>query len=113
MYQLNTERHKKGFLFLRVAKLLGKETLMAAKKVNGREVPKLRPLLVFLATTCLVNIAMCIFFAVKAAESEDGASNYLLLMFMANMFLYLCYYIRMKYHYKEHLCSQAKAYLGE
>ena len=113
MYQLNTERHRKGFLFLRVGKLLGNETLMAAKKMRGREVPKIRPLLVFLALTCLANIAMCIFFAVKASEAEEGASNYLLLMFMANMFLYLCYYVRMKYHSDESLCLQAKAYLGK
>ena len=113
MYQLNTERHRKGFLFFRVAGLLGTETLMAAKKVKGREVPRVRPLLVFLALTCMANIAMCIFFAVKATGTEEGASNYLLLMFMANMFLYLCYYIRMKYHYKESLCLQAKAYLGD
>ena len=113
MYQLNTERHRKGFLFFRVAGLLGTETLMAARKVKGREVPKVRPLLVFLAMTCLTNIAMCIFFAVKATGTEQGASNYLLVMFMANMFLYLCYYIRMKYHSNESLCFQAKVYLGE
>ena len=81
--------------------------------MRGREVPKIRPLLVFLALTCLANIAMCIFFAVKASEAEEGASNYLLLMFMANMFLYLCYYVRMKYHSDESLCLQAKAYLGK
>ena len=119
-YQLNTVRRgeggggKKGSTIIRVAKLLASETLKAGRKLLGRKVPKVRNLLVFMAVTFLLNVAMCIFFAVKAGVGGgEGASNYLLMMFMANMGIYVLYYIVMKKISNEQLCSQAKLYLGK
>ena len=119
-YELNTVRRgeggggKKGSTIIRVAKLLASETLKAGRKLFGRKVPKVRNLLVFIAITCLLNIAMCIFFAVKAGVgSGEGASNYLLMMFMVNMGIYVLYYIVMKKISSEQLCKQAKLYLGK
>ena len=119
-YELNTVRRgeggggKKGSTIIRVAKLLASETLKAGRKIFGRKVPKVRNLLVFIAVTCLLNIAMCIFFAVKAGVgSGENASNYLLMMFMANMGIYVLYYIVMKKISNEQLCKQAKLYLGK
>ena len=112
-YQLGTKRHSKRLMAVRVTVLLVSETVKAVKKLCGRKVVKIRPLLVFLTITCVINIGMCVFFAINATKNKVGASNYLLLMFMANMFVYLNYYIIMKYISNESLCLQAKLYIGK
>ena len=83
------------------------------RRLRGREAPKIRPLLVFLSLTSVANIGICIYFAVNAAHQEKGASNYLLLMFMANTAIYAIYYIVMKYVSGEQLCTQSKLYQGK
>ena len=57
---------------------------------------RVRPLLVMLGLTVCLNIALCVYFAIQAHDNQKGASNYLLYMFMLNMFVYLTYYIIMK-----------------
>jgi len=111
-YQLGTHRSDIRFMHIRVTKLLVSETVKAVQKLFGSKKIKIRPLLIFLTFTCVINIAMCIYFAINATHNKEGASNYLLMMFMANMFLYLVYYIVMKYVSSEALCLQSRLYLG-
>ena len=114
MYELHYSQNRdRGRPLVRAAQLLGKEMLYAIRRLRGREAPKIRPLLVFLSLTSLANIGICFYFAMKASENEEGASNYLLLMFMANTAIYAIYYIVMKYISGESLCLQSKLYQGE
>ena len=114
MYELHySQKRDSGMILVRATKLLCKEMLYAIRRLRGREAPKIRPLLVFLAITSLFNIGICVFFAINAAKNEQGASNYLLLMFMANTAVYAIYYIAMKYISGEALCLQSKLYQGE
>ena len=114
MYELHyLQNRERGMPLVRAAKLLVKEMLYAIRRLRGREAPKIRPLLVFLSIVSLFNIGICIFFAINAAQNERGASNYLLLMFMANTAVYAIYYIVMKYISGEGLCTQSKLYQGE
>ena len=110
---LEKNRHTHKPLFVRVFSLLGNETHKYFKKLRGMKGLKIRSFLVFLSLTVVLNLAMCIYFAIHAASKEKGASNYLLLMFMSNMGIYVIYYIVMKYKSGEHLCNQAKLYNGK
>ena len=114
MYELHYSQSRSGGLpLVRAMKLLSKETFYVLRRLRGREAPKIRPLLVFLSLTSVANIGICIYFAVNAADQEKGASNYLLLMFMANTAIYAIYYIVMKYVSGEQLCTQSKLYQGK
>ena len=114
MYELHySQKRDRGMILVRATKLLAKEMLYAIRRLRGREAPKIRPLLVFLAITSLFNVGICVYFAINAAKNEQGASNYLLLMFMANTAVYAIYYIVMKYISGEALCLQSKLYQGE
>jgi len=73
---------------------------------------RVRPLLVLLALTSGLNFLLCILFAVKASSNKSGASNYLLVMFMANMFVYLTYYIFMKFKCGERPVYQTYVYVA-
>ena len=79
--------------------------------MQGRTV-QVRPLLVLLAVTCGLNILLCIYYAVNATSNKSGASNYLLIMFMANMFVYLKYYMIMKFKSGERPVYQTWIYAG-
>eukprot|EP00092_Neocalanus_flemingeri_P086419 GFUD01108891.1.p1 GENE.GFUD01108891.1~~GFUD01108891.1.p1 ORF type:complete len:183 (+),score=34.01 GFUD01108891.1:34-549(+) len=92
--------------------MLASELKTIYNKMQGKSVTKIRPLLVFLATTCILNFVLCIFYAVKASSNSSGASNYLLVMFMANMFVYLGYYMIMKFRSGERPGYQTWIYAG-
>ena len=114
MYELHYSQSRSGGMpLVRAMKLLSTETFYVLRRLRGREAPKIRPLLVFLSLTSVANIGICIYFAVNAADQEKGASNYLLLMFMANTAIYAIYYIVMKYVSGEQLCTQSKLYQGK
>ena len=72
-----------------------------------------RPLLVFISLTCIVNIGLCVFFAWQASTGYVTASNYILYLFMINMFIYLFYYQYMKYKSGEWIEWRPKLYLGK
>ena len=44
-----------------------------------------------------LNVVLCIFFGLYS-QTAEYASNHLLLMFMANLFLYILYYVTMKFY---------------
>ena len=72
-----------------------------------------RPLLAFISLTCIVNIGLCAFFAWQASTGYVTASNYILYLFMINMFIYLFYYQYMKYKSGEWIEWLPKLYLGK
>ena len=74
---------------------------------------QIRPLLVFLTITWIVNFIICVLYAVNANSNDFGASNYLLVMFMANMFVYLFYYVTMKFISGERLRFRTVVYAGK
>ena len=99
------------FMFLRVYYHLFTET---KKALTGQSKgKKTRPLLVFISVTCIINVALCIFFGVEASLKDVTASNFLLYLFMINMFIYLKYYVFMKYQKNEKLHWKTKCYAGE
>jgi len=73
------------------------------KNMKETKNARARPLLGFLAVTWIINFLLCLYNAVNASSNKTGASNYLLVMFMANMFVYLKYYVIMKYRSGEKL----------
>ena len=113
LYQLNTKVNEDKNVFLRVTESLARASRSTAQKVLQKELPGVRPLMVFLTVACIVNIGMCIYFGVSAIDKAPTASNYILYMFIANMFLYLNFYIMMKWKHQERLCSVAKIYFGK
>ena len=97
-------------MFFKVSRLLFNES---RKAITGkRKGKKTRPLLVFIAVTCVINVAMCIFFGVQASLKDVTASNFILYLFMMNMFIYLGYYIVMKIHNNESLHWKTICYAG-
>ena len=99
------------FMFLKVYYQLFTET---KKALTGQSKgKKARPLLVFISVTCIINVALCIFFGVEASLKDVTASNFLLYLFMINMFIYLKYYVFMKYQKNEKLHWKTKCYAGE
>ena len=97
--------------FFKVYHLLFNET---KKALTGQSKgKKTRPLLVFISVTCVINIALCVFFGVEASLKDVTASNFLLYLFMINMFIYLGYYVFMKYQKKESLHWKTICYAGE
>jgi len=110
IYNLGAVRHDR-WLVIHVLKLFASEVkkLFRKRQEGGA---KVRPLLVFLALTCGLNFLLCILFAVKASSNKSGASNYLLVMFMANMFVYLTYYIFMKFKCGERPVYQTYVYVA-
>ena len=72
-----------------------------------------RPLLVFISVTCVINAALCVFFSMESSLKDVTASNFLLYLFMINMFIYLGYYVFMKYQKKERLHWKTICYAGE
>ena len=79
-------------------------------KVQGS---KIRPLLVFITALCIVNVALCSYFAYEASTGYVTASNHILYLFMINMFIYLFYYWFMKYKSGEWLEWRPRIYLGK
>merc|ERR1719500_2730979 len=96
------------FMFLKVYYQLFTETKKAL--TGQRKGKKTRPLLVFISVTCIINVALCIFFGVEASLKDVTASNFLLYLFMINMFIYLKYYVFMKYQKNEKLHWKTKCY---
>jgi len=86
--------------FFKVYHLLFNET---KNTLTGKRKGKARPLLVFISVTCVINVALCVFFGVKASLEDVTASNFLLYLFMINMFIYLGYYVFMKKRNNESL----------
>ena len=74
---------------------------------------RVRPLRALLAVTWIINCLLCVYNAANASSNKSGASNYLLVMFMANMFVYLLYYVIMKYRSKEQLKGRTWFYAGK
>ena len=91
------------FMFLKVYYQLFTETKKALT----------RPLLVFISMTCGINAALCVFFSMESSLKDVTASNFLLYLFMINMFIYLKYYVVMKYKKNEKLHWKTKCYAGE
>ena len=85
----------------------------SAPTLLGPQIPWVRPLLVLLAVTWTINVLLCAYNAANASSNKSGASNYLLVMFMANMFVYLLYYVIMKYNPKEQLKRRTWFYAGK
>ena len=83
------------------------------KTVTTPKSKRRRPLLVFISLTCIVNIGLCVFFAWQASTGYVTASNYILYLFMINMFIYLFYYQYMKYKSGEWIEWRPKLYLGK
>ena len=110
IYNLGAVRHDR-WLVVHVSRLFACELKKIFHKMQGRTV-QVRPLLVLLAVTCGLNILLCIYYAVNATSNKSGASNYLLIMFMANMFVYLKYYMIMKFKSGERPVYQTWIYAG-
>ena len=73
-----------------------------------------RPLLGFISLLCIGNIGFCLYLAMVGLSTKYiTASTYILYLFMGNMFIYLAYYIAMKYRQKEWLEWRPKLYLGK
>ena len=73
-----------------------------------------RPLLGFISLLCIGNIGFCFYLAMVGLSTKYiTASTYILYLFMGNMFIYLGYYIAMKYRQKEWLEWRPKLYLGK
>ena len=67
---------------------------------------RVRPLRALLAVTWIINCLLCAYNAANTSSNKSAASNYLLVMFMANVFVYLMYYVIMKNKSKEQLKSR-------
>ena len=69
----------------------------------------------FITVLCIVNVALCTFFAYDSSSQCRcvTASNHILYLFMINMFIYLFYYLFMKYRSGEWLEWRPRIYLGE
>ena len=98
-------------MFFKVYHLLFNESKNAM--TGKRKGKKTRPLLVFISVTCVINVVLCIFFGVVASLKDVTASNFLLYLFMINMFIYLFYYQYMKYKSGEWIEWRPKLYLGK
>ena len=73
-----------------------------------------RPLLGFISLLCIGNIGFCFYLAMVGLSTKYiTASTYILYLFMGNMFIYLAYYIYLKYRQKEWLEWRPKLYLGK
>ena len=116
-------------LFLRVYRLLFEETWSVLCCSSDKDKDKTkdkdpeqnrqetqgsrrRPLLVFITALCVVNVALCAYFAYEASTGYVTASNHILYLFMMNMFIYLFYYLFMKYRSGEWLEWRPRIYLG-
>jgi len=111
IYNLGAARQDR-WLIVHVSRMLTCELKKVFNRMQGKQVPQIRPLLVLLAVTCILNFLLCVYYAVKASSNSDGASNYLLIMFMANMFVYLGYYMIMKFKSGERPGYQTWIYAG-
>ena len=98
-------------MFFKVYHLLFNESKNAM--TGKRKGKKTRPLLVFISMTCVINVVLCIFFGVVASLKDVTASNFLLYLFMINMFIYLGYYVFMKKKNNESLHWKTICYAGE
>ena len=68
----------------------------------------------FISLLCIGNIGFCFYLAMVGLSTKYiTASTYILYLFMGNMFIYLGYYIAMKYRQKEWLEWRPKLYLGK
>ena len=135
IYELDSkDRIEKGgkhwldsILFFRVYRILFEETrkvlccLSDKDKTKDKDPEQNRqetqdsrrhPLLVFITVLCVVNVALCTYFAYEASTGYVTASNHILYLFMMNMFIYLFYYLFMKYRSGEWLEWRPRIYLG-
>ena len=117
--QLESTPRTKGMdkvMLFKVYRLLFKESVNAITGKRARQGKKTRPLLVFIFITCLINVAMCVYFGVMASlehVTSKEVGNILLFLFMANTFIYLGYYVKMKYKNNERLHWKTICYAGE
>ena len=111
IYNLGAVRQDR-WLIIHVSKLFASEVKKVFHRMQGKDV-QVRPLLVLLAVTCALNFLLCIYYAIQASTNSSGASNYLLIMFMANMFVYLKYYMIMKFKSGERPVYQTWIYAGK
>jgi hypothetical protein len=106
------ERQDNWFIF-NVIRTVYDELRYLFKQMKEKNIPRVRPLLALRAVTWVINVLLCVYNAVNASSNKSGASNYLLVMFMANMFVYLLYYVIMKYRSREQLKGRAWLYAGK
>jgi len=96
-YHMGVIRQDRYFLW-NVTKLVFAELKKLYQTVtcnqdNGCQWPRVRSRFIFLVIASVFNSCLCLYFAFRPTKY---ASNYLLYIFMGNMFAYLVYYVVMK-----------------
>jgi len=85
-----------------------KKSMICSDGKEGCRPPVFRARLVLILLMGSLNFVLCLYFGLNNA---DYASNYLLLIFMGNLLLYMNYYVMMKFYCGEKLAWSCYIYI--
>ena len=99
------------FMFCKVFHQFFNETISTIR--GERKGKRIRPFLIFIFLTWLVNVVIGVYFGWKSFQDYMTASESFLCLFVVNMAIYLGYYLFMKSMSGEGLIWKTRCYLGE